>query len=114
MTRGELDNRVSIAQNTVKKKTMDLMRPIGGVDTTRVAALVLVLPYSEHRARLNESTLREWGCTYSTQDPVRITDIIDILKNANITAQPHDEPSWEPREGVFLTLANRHHQWRER
>lgn len=91
---------------TLHSQEADVIKQINTIGAVKMVTLIFVIPYSEHRAKLTESTLKKWGYKYVTQNPDYILDMVDILKNANIQTKSKPGKSWETREAVYLTLAN--------
>jgi hypothetical protein len=87
---------------------LGLLIETSSAETVRSVQLVLVPPGELFRIRLNEDRLKKVGCVFTTDDPTRIVDLINVLKNSDIKIINKMGHDWEdePREGVFLTLDN--------
>jgi hypothetical protein len=98
--------QASVAQKTSEEKTMDLIQQMQVLQTTRVATVVIVPPDWAFRVRLNEGSLKDVGCTFVTRDPSRIANLIEVLKRTDVRITDSIYSSWEPREGIFLSLSD--------
>ena len=87
----------------------DFLEQIKATGAAKAVRLILVDPQAAFRMPLDESRLNRVGCNYTTQDQKHISDMVDILRSANIQANSHSEipqHGWEPREGIYIRLAN--------
>jgi len=87
----------------------DFLEQIKATGTVKAVRLILVDPYNwAFVTALDESSLNKAGCNYTTQDQKLISDMVDILRSANIKAAHGEElpKIWEPCEGIYILLAN--------
>jgi hypothetical protein len=98
--------QTSDAQKSDGGKQMVFMEQMLAIRTAQAATVVIMPPDSYFLVRLNETTLREYGCTFVTRDPSRIASLFDILKRADVTIYRGAEKMLEPRQGLFLILPN--------
>jgi hypothetical protein len=87
-----------------KGNKMNFTKQIRTLKMISTATVVLVPPDVFYRVRLDEARLREFGCTYVSQDKSHIARLVDILTRTNIRAVSSLEGSWEIRKGIFLKL----------
>jgi hypothetical protein len=87
---------------------MNMIDQIRGIEQTKKAKVALIPVEASFITSLTEGGLWGLGCSYVTDDPSRITSLIDILRDANLRGAEPTEPGWmgEPREGVSLESPN--------
>ncbi len=86
---------------------MDAKRQFAGIESTRSATVVLFPMYLTSGKALDEDSVRQQGCIYSTRDPVLISDLIDNFYT-KVKTVGHPDLPWEqePRELIYLTLGS--------
>ncbi|WP_410210318.1 hypothetical protein [Aquirhabdus sp.] len=96
---------------TAYAKEKKLTTPLSSLDikTTQAATVVIVSPDQSFRVRLNEETLKTSGKSYTTQDPARIASLVKLLEHAHVKSNTEVAHPFEPRTGIFLTLADGSH-----
>jgi hypothetical protein len=84
----------------------DFIKQINNIGDVKEVTLIFVVPRSEHAWMLSEAELKKGGHKYVTQNLDYISNMLNILKSANIQTKSKAGKSFEPTEAVYLTLAN--------
>jgi hypothetical protein len=99
---------VTLASATANANDVNVIDRIQGIETTEKVTVVLLSAEVSLRVRVTEATLWRFGCPFIADKPSLIRAIIDILRDADLGIVEPTELGWmnEPREGIFLELAN--------
>jgi hypothetical protein len=78
------------------------------IDTAKKVTIVLFPKNILTLVALDEGGLWASGCHFTTDDLAHVRNLVEIIKNADLTITEPTELGWmnEPREGVSLELAN--------
>jgi|SRR5208282_574561 hypothetical protein len=82
----------------------DFIKQINAIGDVKEVTLIFVI--GEHPWMLSEAEVKKWGYKYVTQNQDYISNMLNILKNANIQTKSKAGKSFEPTEAVYLTFAN--------
>ncbi|MBF0462299.1 MAG: hypothetical protein HQL87_13000 [Magnetococcales bacterium] len=95
-------------------ESIDLYQQIELLKMARTATVVLVPERWFFDRRLDESGLKEGGCTYTTRDPALVSSLVELIKRADVAVASNVEGpcgggawgAWGAHEGIFLNLSN--------
>jgi hypothetical protein len=96
------------SRSTSEDAKINVIDMIQGIETAEKVTIVLLPPDASFRGKVTEATLWQLGCPFFADNPSLIRALIDILRDADLNIVEPTEPGWmnEPREGIFLELAN--------
>lgn len=69
-------------------------------------SVYLVPPGRWRPVRTDEGSIQLFGCKYETNDYRLISDLAEIMRNANINISTHRMEYFEPHEVIYLTSAS--------
>ncbi|WP_275761042.1 hypothetical protein [Ralstonia pseudosolanacearum] len=76
------------------------------IDSAKTATLYIAPAGWFFLTALSEESLKINGCKYETDDPVKIINIINIIKKSNPRITSTLPSDFEPRESIYLDLIN--------
>jgi hypothetical protein len=89
-------------------RALDLKPWLDRAGTATDVTVFLVPSMMNFRFSLDETAMQRFSCRYSPSDPEAVTELIDMLKTADVKLDAvYQRP--DMREGVYLTFADGSH-----